>query len=172
VDGARETADYPELTGMRDVDWAMGLGLGAGVNRGNWRVFGQVMAGVKGYSGLTARAGADLLWSPSPKTVMAFGPRINLAGQDYARTWFGVTPAEAAASGGALPAYDPDGGLASAGLAVTWGQAISDRAMLQVEAGWDRRLADIEDSPLVSRGSRDAVFVATGVTWRFNFGGS
>ena len=172
VDGERKTSDYPELAGMRDVDWAMGLGLGAGVNRGNWRVFAEVLAGVKGYSGLTARAGADLLWSPSPKTVMAVGPRINLTGQDYARTWFGVTPAEAAASGGDLSAYDPDGGLSSAGLAVTWGQAISDRAMLQVEAGWDRQLGDIKDSPLVSRGSGDAIFLVTGVTWRFNFGGS
>ena len=55
---------------------------------------------------------------------------------------------------------------------MTWGQAISDRAMLQVEAGWDRQLGDIKDSPLVSRGSGDAIFLVTGVTWRFNFGGS
>jgi outer membrane scaffolding protein for murein synthesis (MipA/OmpV family) len=172
VDGTRETSDYPELTGLRDVDWTMGLGLGAGVSRGNWRAFGEVLTGVKGYSGFTARAGADLLWSPSPKTVLALGPRINLTGEDYAQTWFGVTPAEAAASGGALSAYEPDGGLSSAGFAVTWGRAISDRAMLQVEAGWDRRLGDIEDSPLVSRGTRDAIFLVTGMTWRFNFGGT
>ena len=172
VDGERKTSDHQDLAGMRDVDWAMGLGLGAGVNRSNWRAFVEVLAGVKGYSGLTARAGADLLWSPSPRTVMAVGPRVDLAGQDFARTWFGVTPAESAASGGVLPAYDLDGGLASAGLAVTWGRAINDRAMLNVEAGWDRRLGDIADSPLVARGSRDAVFLTTGLTWRFGFGGS
>lgn len=172
VEGERKASDYPELAGMRDVDWALGLGLGAGVNRRSWRAFAEVRAGVKGYSGLTARAGADLLWTPSPRTVVAVGPRIDLVGRDYARTWFGVTPAEAAASGGKLTAYDPSGGLASAGLAASWGRAINDRAMLQVEAGWDRRLSDIEDSPLVRRGERDAVFVSTGVTWRFGFGGS
>jgi outer membrane scaffolding protein for murein synthesis (MipA/OmpV family) len=171
VDGARETSDHPELAGMRDVDWAMGLGLGAGVNRGNWRAFAEVLAGVKGYSGLTARAGADFMWAPSPRTVMAVGPRVDLAGRDFTRTWFGVTPAESAASGGALAPYAPDGGLASAGLAVTWGRAINDRAMLQVEAGWDRRLGDIKDSPLVRRGSRDAAFLTAGLTWRFGFGG-
>lgn len=170
VDGARETADHPELAGMRDVDWGMGLGLGAGVNRGNWRAFAEVLAGVKGYGGLTARAGADFMWAPSPRTVMAVGPRVDLAGRDFSRTWFGVTPAESAASGGALAPYAPDGGLASAGLAVTWGRAINDRAMFQAEAGWDRRLGDIKDSPLVRRGSRDAAFLTAGLTWRFGFG--
>jgi outer membrane scaffolding protein for murein synthesis (MipA/OmpV family) len=100
------------------------------------------------------------------------GPRIDLVGQDYARTWFGVTPAEAAASGGKLAAFAPDGGLASAGLAASWGWALNDRAMLQVEAGWDRRLGEIADSPLVRKGSRDAVSLSTGVTWRFGVGGS
>lgn len=170
--GERRASDDADLAGMRDVDGSLGLGLGAGVNRKTWRAFAEVRAGVMGYSGLTARAGADLIWSPSPETVMAIGPRIDLAGRDYARTWFGVTPAEAAASGGKLTAYAPGGGLASAGLAASWGRAISDRAMLQVEAGWDRRLGDIERSPLVRRGERDAVFVSTGVTWRFGFGGS
>jgi outer membrane scaffolding protein for murein synthesis (MipA/OmpV family) len=159
-------------TGMRDLDWTLGLGLGAGVNRKSWRAFAEVRAGVKGYSGLTARAGADLLWAPSPQTVLAVGPRIDLVGGDYAKTWFGVTPAEAAASGGRLAAYAPDGGLASAGLAASWGRALNDRAMLQVEAGWDRRLGEVADSPLVRKGSRDAVTLSTGLTWRFGFGGS
>jgi outer membrane scaffolding protein for murein synthesis (MipA/OmpV family) len=170
VDGERKTSENPELAGMRDVDWAMGLGLGAGVNRGSWRGFLEVQAGVKGYTGLTARAGADLLWAPSPRTVVGIGPRIDLASRDFARTWFGVTPAEAAASGGKLAAFDPDGGLAAAGVAASWGMAINDRAMVQAEAGWDRRLGDIADSPLVRRGSREAVFLTTGLTWRFGFG--
>lgn len=172
VEGERKTSDHPELAGMRDVDWALGLGLGAGVNRGSWRAFAEVRAGVKGYNGLTARAGADLMWAPSPRTVAAIGPRIDLAGRDYARTWFGVTPAEAAASGGGLAAYAPGGGVASVGLAASWGRAISDRAMLQVQAGWDRRLGDIGKSPLVRRGDRNAAFLATGVTWRFGLGGT
>lgn len=170
--GERNASDQADLTGMRDLDWTLGVGLGAGVNRKSWRAFAEVRAGVKGYSGLTARAGADLLWAPSPQTVLAVGPRIDLVGQDYARTWFGVTPAEAAASGGKLAAFAPDGGLASAGLAASWGWALNDRAMLQVEAGWDRRLGEIADSPLVRKGSRDAVFLSTGVTWRFGVGGS
>lgn len=172
VEGERKTSDHAELAGMRDVDWALGLGLGAGVNRGSWRAFAEVRAGVKGYNGLTARAGADLMWAPSPRTVAAIGPRIDLAGRDYARTWFGVTPAEAAASGGGLAAYAPGGGVASVGLAASWGRAISDRAMLQVQAGWDRRLGDIGKSPLVRRGDRNAAFLATGVTWRFGLGGT
>jgi len=172
VEGERIASDQADLTGMRDLDWTLGLGLGAGVNRKSWRAFAEVRTGVKGYSGLTARAGADLLWAPSPKTVLAAGPRIDLVGGDYARTWFGVTPAEAAASGGKLAAYAPDGGLASAGLAASWGRALNDRAMLQVEASWDRRLGEIADSPLVRKGSRDAVTVSTGLTWRFGFGGS
>ena len=168
--GERRASDDTDLAGMRDVDGSLGLGLGAGVNRRTWRAFAEVRAGVMGYSGLTARAGADLIWSPSPQTIMAIGPRIDFAGRDYARTWFGVTPAEAAASGGRLAAYDPEGGLASAGLAASWGRALGDRAMLQVEAGWDRRLGDIADSPLVARGGRDAAFLSAGVTWRFGFG--
>ncbi|MFZ4067601.1 MAG: MipA/OmpV family protein, partial [Phenylobacterium sp.] len=52
------------------------------------------------------------------------------------------------------------------------GRALNDRAMLQVEASWDRRLGEIADSPLVRKGSRDAVTVSTGLTWRFGFGGS
>ena len=140
--GERNASDQADLTGMRDLDWTLGVGLGAGVNRKSWRAFAEVRAGVKGYSGLTARAGADLLWAPSPQTVLAVGPRIDLVGQDYARTWFGVTPAEAAASGGKLAAFAPDGGLASAGLAASWGWALStgpcSRSRPAGTGGWGR----------------------------------
>lgn len=171
LDRARTASDSAELAGLRKVDWGLGLGLGAGINRRKWRAFAEVLAGVKGYGGLTARAGADLIWSPSPKTVAAIGPRVDVSGRDHARTWFGVTPSEAVASGGALSAFSPGGGLAGAGLAARWNQAISDRAMVQVEAGWDRRLGDIADSPLVVQGGRDAGYLSAGVSWRFGFGG-
>lgn len=171
-EGERKAADNPGLAGLRDRDWGLGLGLGAGLNRKSWRVFGEVLAGTVGYSGLTARFGADRLWSPSAETVLAIGPRVDLVSRDYARTWFGVTPAESAASGGRLAPYAPGGGVASVGLAANWGRTINDRTMLTLGASWDHRLGDTADSPVVARGSRDAVILSAGLVWRLGFGGS
>lgn len=88
----------------------------------------------------------------------------------YARTYFGVTPAGAAASG--FSAYDPDGGWKSwtAGLAgaVSLTGDLTHGLQLVGGATYRRMLNDFADSPIVSvAGSKNQWMGALGLAFSF-----
>jgi outer membrane scaffolding protein for murein synthesis (MipA/OmpV family) len=80
-------------------------------------------------------------------------------------TYFGVTPAESAASG--LPAYDPDSWLKGAGVEGEVRYALNRHWAVRGEAGYERLLADAADSPIARTGSRNQFNAAVGLTYRF-----
>ena len=88
--------------------------------------------------------------------------------------YFRVTPAQSLATGGVLPAFEPDGGgLASAGatllLAYDLNGNLADGGWgLIAIGGYSRVLGDAEDSPYTSvRGTADQFFGALGVGYTF-----
>ena len=92
------------------------------------------------------------------------------AGDGYARTYFGVTPAGAAASG--LPAYDLDGGWKNWSLGLTTAYSLSGdlrRGLALFALGSYGRLLDAyKRSPVVAiAGDRDQFFAAAGLGYTF-----
>lgn len=88
--------------------------------------------------------------------------------------YFRVTPAQSVATGGALPAFDPDGGgFTSAGatllLAFDLNGNIADGGLgLVVIGGYSRVLGKAKDSPFTSiRGTADQFFGGLGVGYTF-----
>ncbi len=97
-----------------------------------------------------------------------FGGEVSatFASEDYAATYFSVTPAGAAASG--LTAYAADGGLKDAGVAVNATYAATARWSLTAFAGYRRLLGDAADSPIVAReGSPDQFSAGLGLGLSF-----
>lgn len=117
VIGARDPADNPELAGKTDIDTAVELGFGVGYQETNWMAFAEVRQGFGGHSGVTGTLGADVIMRPSDRWTITAGPRINLGNSEYAATYFGITPAEAAPTS-SFAAFDANGGVLGAGLAV------------------------------------------------------
>lgn len=93
-----------------------------------------------------------------------------IVGDGFARTYFAVDPAGAAASG--LPAYDLGGGVQDLGVNLLVGKSLSG----DLRRGWalfgiasySRLLGDFQRSPLVRiAGDRNQLFGALGVAYTF-----
>ncbi|GGB38648.1 membrane protein [Roseibium aquae] len=167
--GERSASDDRDLTGTRDVDWALELGLGAGYRTENWRVFGELRQGINGHTGQVGQLGFDAIFYPTDRIEFSAGPRAGFAFGDYMDTYFGVTAAEAAASGGRLAQYDPDSGFTSLGLSARASYDLTDRARFHLQGGYDRLIGDAADSPIAKVGDENQFFIGAGVSYRFSF---
>lgn len=104
------------------------------------------------------------------KTAVRFGIDAEIVGGGYARTYFGIDAAGAAASG--LAPYRLGGGLKDIGITVGATRAVKGDlrrgwALFGV-AGYTRVLGDFADSPVVrTAGSPNQIFASAGVSWSF-----
>ena len=106
----------------------------------------------------------------SPTTYVGLSVSGDYVGDGYGRTYFGVTPAGALASG--LPAYDLDGGWKNVSVGLVGNLSLSG----DIRRGWSlfalgsysRLLGDFKRSPIVSiAGDADQSFGAAGVAYTF-----
>lgn len=167
--GERKASDDSDLTGTKTVDWALELGVGAGFQTDHFRAFAQVRQGINGHTGQVGELGFDGIFYPVDRVEVSVGPRASLGSDEYMDTYFGVTSAEAAASGGQLTAYNPSGGFKSVGLSSRVSYDWSDTTRLHLQAGYDRLIGDAADSPIVDAGSKDQFNVGLGVSYKFSF---
>lgn len=130
------------------------------------RLRGELRKGVTGHKGWVGMAGADYVARDGDAWLFAIGPRVTWSNDRYHDAWFGVAPADAAASG--LPAYDPDGGIHAVGATASFETQLSRRWGLMTYAKYDRLVGDAADSPIVTRlGSRDQVSGGLGLAYTF-----
>jgi outer membrane scaffolding protein for murein synthesis (MipA/OmpV family) len=73
---------------------------------------------------------------------------VQFVDDNYAQTYFSVTPAGSIASG--LTAFNAEGGIKDIGASVTAVYAVSDRLSLLGFAGYRRMLGDFKDSPIIA----------------------
>lgn len=91
---------------------------------------------------------------------------ITGASGDYARRYFSITPAGAAASG--LPTYMAKGGIKDVSLSLGASYRLSSRWSLNGFAGYKRLVGSIADSPVVAReGSANQFSGGLGVGFSF-----
>lgn len=110
--------------------------------------------GINGHRALIGLIGADYVVRDRDRWSWSIGPRLTLASGRYAKTYFGVTPREAAVTG--LAAYSPDGGPQAAGVVVSARRQLNRRWGVFGYAKYDRLFGEVADSPVVGRfGSRN-----------------
>jgi len=161
----RETAKYPELTGLNDVDASVELGLGVGYTSRNFDAFADLRYGIVGHESIVGEIGADVKVQASDRLTLSAGPRLFLGSDKYAQTYFGVSAAEAAA-GYAGGAFNAQGGLLSAGIELGAQYRINDDWGVEGALTYDRFTNDAADSPIVQRGERDQYGLRIGLTRR------
>jgi outer membrane scaffolding protein for murein synthesis (MipA/OmpV family) len=151
--GERENKDVGAPVG--EIDFAFEPGVFANFNiSDNFRVRVEGRRGFGGHEGWVGDVGADFFVRGGTETVFSIGPRVRLADSEWMRTYFGVTPAAAAAAG--IPAYTPDGGVKALGLVSGITHQISPSFGVYAYAGYERLVGDAADSPIVTRfGSQD-----------------
>lgn len=162
----RSAADFPELTGLNTIEKSVELGMGLAYRTEYMNAFALARYGVVGHGSWVGEAGIDAIMQPTSRLTLRAGPRVFFGDDQYAQTYFGVTPAEAGAS--TYAAYQPSGGALTAGVEVGATYMIDDNWGIDGAVSWSRFVGDARNSPIVQQGSADQWKVRVGLTRRFS----
>ncbi|WP_282601760.1 MipA/OmpV family protein [Paracoccus sp. PARArs4] len=164
--GERDTADYPELSGLNDIDRAYELGLRVSYGAGPVTAYGSLRRGFDGHEGLTGEVGAKYRTELSDRLTLWSGAELVYGDDEFNNTYFGVTAAESAASG--LAETQPGGGLNEAAISFEAKYAMTENTALLGEIRYGKLIGDAADSPVVQEEYQPSLRL--GVTRRFSFG--
>ncbi|MGA1343665.1 MAG: MipA/OmpV family protein [Hyphomonas sp.] len=161
-----------DLLGLGDVETSIELGGFLRYRSGPWSAGAELRQAVSGHEGmvldLNAGAGGVIRGFGAP-IIWSAGPRAKIADDTYTSAYFGVTPAQSAASG--LPVYSAGGGATSYGFGAL-GILPLDRDFrwsVVAFAGYDRLTGDAGNSPLVTlRGDADQFSAGVFLSYTFN----
>jgi len=162
----RKGEDYPELVGLDDEGWSVEFGLGLGYEQRSYRVFGDLRYGFIGHNGWVGQLGADVISRPVRGLTLTLGPRLDLGDRKFTSSYFGINPAEAAAS--QFAAYDPSGGIVSVGIEFGGIYQFDERWGLQGKVVWNQLQGDAAGSPITQFGSADQYKVQLTLTRRIS----
>lgn len=131
------------------------------------RLRGDIRKGIGGHEGIVGSISLDKIWRDGDKYVFSVGPRLSFSDGRYQRAYFGVDSGASLASG--LPAYRPDGGIHSVGVASGLTYQLSPKFGLFGFAKYERLVGDAAKSPIVRElGSRTQLSAGLGLTYTFN----
>ncbi len=170
--GARKAVDNPELAGLDDIAdaYALGARVGYGIalsQQLTGEVYGQVLYGFGGMNGLFGEVGATLTAELTPEFEVVGGVSVDIASEAYMDTYFGVTAAESARTGGRYSAYDPTAGLKSVSFDLSARYEVMPDTFLNAGATYTQYLGAAATSPIVQRGSASNFTVAVGLSRKF-----
>ncbi|TVQ01830.1 MAG: MipA/OmpV family protein [Roseinatronobacter sp.] len=157
-----------ELAGLEDVSAAIEVGVGLQHTADWWQVYGDLRYGVIGHKALAGELGMNLIYRGESGLVLHAGPRAEFGNARFARTYFGVTDAEATEAAFADAAYRPSGGFQSVGLEVGAYQPLSADWGVTGSLRYDRLRGDAAASPIVQQGQRNQISAQIGLTRHFN----
>ena len=154
------------IEGLDDIPWSLEAGLGLGYEQRNWRAFADVRYGFVGHNAWTGELGADAIAYPLEGLTLTAGPRLQFGTDNFAETYFGISPEESAASG--LDQYSANGGLLATGVEVGARYLFNERWGVEGAIGYDRLVNDAADSPITGQGSADQYTARIGITRRIS----
>jgi outer membrane scaffolding protein for murein synthesis (MipA/OmpV family) len=119
---------------------------------------------IGGASGAQADLGAYFPLPGSSKTLVMFaGPSITFADRRYSQKEFGVTPAQALASG--YPVYDAHAGANAVGFGLSASRFITSRWLINADAAVDHLLGSAGDSPITQRRLQRVLALSVAYDW-------
>ena len=121
---------------------------------------------VIGANGIIADFSADAVIHPAARWTLTGGPRISFADQSFMQSYYGVTSAEAAATG--LAPFKASAGLRSYGAGTSARYQITDDLTGLAFVEYQKLAGDAGNSPLIDdRGSTDQFTVGLGLKYQF-----
>ncbi|MXQ11969.1 MipA/OmpV family protein [Microvirga makkahensis] len=166
--GGRYLEDDRRLLGLNKIKWAVEPGLFVEYWPVDFlRARAEIRHGINGHDGFVADLGLDAVQTFGAFTLSA-GPRLSLGDSEFTRTYFGVTPEEAALNG-QVEAYRPSGGITSVGATASASYVWSEQWTTTAFVSYRRLVGDAADSPIVRTfGSENQV--GLGLTASYSFG--
>ena len=162
----RDQSDARRLRGLGDVDGGLVLGGYAGIRRGPVLFDVAIIDKVTGDdAGFQVRLGAGTEQQISERATISATVGTTFASDDYMQTYFGVTPAQSAASVAGLPAFNASGGIKDVYFELSSELELSDRWLLRASGRYARLLGDAADSPVIE--TEDQLSGSIGLGYRF-----
>ncbi len=162
--GGRDSSDDNRIARFEDIDTAAGAQVfGEYAVTDSVNLTGDVTQSLGGSDGWRATVGLGTARPLTDRLLATAGVNTTYASKDDMKTWFGVTPAQAAVS--SLARYTPDAGWRDVGVNVGLNYALTDTWSLGGGMGLTRLVGDAADSPISKENSALAGFA--GVTYRF-----
>jgi outer membrane scaffolding protein for murein synthesis (MipA/OmpV family) len=156
----RDESDNAALVGLGDIDSAVELGAFAEYRLGPV-VFGldarHDVAGA--HDGTIARLSARFVL-PFSGVRLGFVPQLTWADDNYTQTYFGISPAQAAASALGYAPYEANGGIKDYGLTAMAMIPLAEDWTLTAMAGVSQLTGDAAESPLVAGEGSETQFNA------------
>lgn len=167
VDFGREENDSPDLIGLGDVSTSLELGAFVAYTQGRMRLRARARHDIiSGHDGGSVRLDAAYTVFQAAPMALGVNATSTWATGKYMRSYFGVTPAQAAASG--LPVFAPGSGFKDVGVEVSANYIFASQWALVANAGYKRLLGDAASSPLVrQRGSANQLAFQTFLVYSF-----
>lgn len=164
----RDADDNVALAGWGDVDGALELGAFAEVKLDSIKLSLEGRQGISGDdTGLIATLSARYE-TRIAGAIVSVGPKVSWVDDDYAQTYFGITPAQAAASVLGYSPYAADSGIKDYGVGLMVMQPLGGNWSVTALASVSRLTGDAADSPIVAaQGSETQVTAGLFVGYRF-----
>jgi outer membrane scaffolding protein for murein synthesis (MipA/OmpV family) len=155
----RKESDNPNLQGLGNVGKGLEVGgFGESVVRPFAVRFDIQKEVAGGYGGVTSHVEMGFMLHKDEKLSVVAGSRISFASKNYMSSFFGITPAQSAASG--IPVFNAGAGVKDAGVGLLSNYLINDSWSAGNVVGCSRLLGDAAQSPLVhDRGSKNQCLV-------------
>lgn len=160
------------LKRLNEIDGSASVGAFAGVRiGGNENGQGRIVASLqatkdtKKEKGMSYDVGVSYAALRQQKIFATFDISAKFNDGKYTRTFFGVTDAEAQASG--LQAYRPGGGLTKVAAGLTAGYQLSRKWGLVARVSGGTFTGDASDSPIVKDGSKSYGQGLLGISYAF-----
>lgn len=165
--GRRVSDDYTHLHGLGDISRSPALKAFASyvISKDFPLVLRlDVRQLIGGADGMTGDAGLYMpLPGSSKKLILFAGPSITFADRLYEQKVFGVSAAQAAASGYAN--YQAHAGFNAAGVGFSATRFITEHWLVNVDAAYDRLLGSAIDSPITQRRAQHVYTFSVDYTW-------
>jgi len=166
--GARKANNFTELIGLGDVNTAYEVGGFVEYYPVDWfRARVETLQGFGGQQGVVANVSADFIVPIIERLIISAGPRFTWESTKAVAPYFGITAAQAAASG--LPAFNAQGGPHSVGFGTQVSYRFTPQWEVHSYVEYARLLGDAANSPLVTlRGSRNQTTFGIGASYSFD----
>jgi len=165
LDHGRDSSDSAALSGLEDVNTTVrGRLLVSRALGDGWSVSLGTSADLLGRGGgVVLDASIGKTYNIVPRTTWSWGVGVSAGNERYMQTYFGITEAQAAATG--YPVYSPSAGLRDVSLGVDLRGDLGERWVGYLGGSASRVLGPPRDSPLNRTDSGWSI--RTGLAWRF-----
>jgi outer membrane scaffolding protein for murein synthesis (MipA/OmpV family) len=167
IDGGRDESDSPKLRGLGDVGTGIELGGYVSYKTGPTRLRARIRKDVAGgHGGVLVDFDATTALYNATSWSLSGNVQITWANGKYMSAFYGVTPAQSAASG--LPVYHAGSGIHDINASLVASYQIDERWSLLGNLGFSRLLSSASGNPLVKlRGSPNQPNLAVFAVYSF-----